>query len=297
MEENDFVENLPEDKQKLFDSQNYYQYVINCEKEEVKIDQKWNEKINHMESEFNLRVNNIHLECLKNSGDYHGCYISVDWDFQKIQSQIKFKNIEKAILDLSLAYYYYCQSIGNNKIINQVKKKKESIEQQQKLYEEQKKKEFKTKEENDANFNMCNYMLSLINVDFLDWNENDSWEASEEDIKIFSKIYLELYLNQIKESNNKKLGHEIIKKMDKFSISQKIKQFEKKVDEKVKEKYEFKNPVTNQLYIVWYSSDKQYKDNGEIDFEKTKMIYSDINAKYCHIYCNKDLCKISFLNY
>ena len=294
LDENEFIENLPEDKQKLFDSQNYYQYVINCEKEEVKIDQKWNEKINHMESEFKLRTNNIHLECLKNCGDYHYCNFSTCTPFQNFQSKIKFKNIEKAILDLSLAYYYYCQSIGNNKIINQVKKKKESIEQQQKLYEEQKEKEFKTKEENDANRNMCNYMLSLINDEFLDWNENDSWEASEEDIKNFSKIYLELYLNQIKESKDKKLGHEIIKKMDKFSISQKIKQFEKKVAEKVKEKYEFKNPVTNQLYIVWYSSDKQYKDNGEIDFEKTKMIYSDINAKYCHIYWNKDLCKNIF---
>ena len=295
LEENDFVENLPEDKQKLFDKQNYYQYVINCEKEEVKIDQEWNEKINKMKSEFKLMVNNIHLECLKNSGEYLYCDFRARSHSHDYYEKIKFKDIEKAILDLSLAYYYYCQSIGGSKITNQVKKKKKSIEQQQKFYEKQIKKEYKTKEENDANRYMCNKMLSLIKDEFLDWNENDSWEASEEDIKNFSKIYLELYLNQIKESKDKKLGHEIIKKMDKFSISQRIKQFEKKVAKKVDEKYEFKNPDTNQLYIVWYSPDKQYKDNGEIDFEKTKMIYrEDLNHKYCHIYWNKDLCKNIF---
>ena len=270
LDENEFIENLPENKQKLFDEQNYYQYVINCEKEEVKIDQKWNEKINYMKSEFELMVNNLHLEFLKKCDNNEYCNISTQTNFQ---SQIKFKNIEKAILDLSLAYYYYCQSIGENKIINQIKKYKKIIEQQKKFYEEQKKKEYKTKEENDANSKMSTEMLALTNEEFLDWNENDSWEASEEDIKNFSKIYLELYLNQIKESNNKILGHEIIKKMDKFSISQKIKQFEKKVDKKVEEKYEFKNPKRNQLY-TFSSSDKSHK--------------------YCHIIWNKDLCKNIF---
>ena len=269
LEENDFVENLPEDKQKLFDEQNYYQYVINCEKEEVKIDQKWNEKIKYMKSEFELMVNNILLEHLKCKKEEYDNVYDVEV-YNSFQSKIKFKNIEKAILDLSLAYYYYCQSIGEYKIINQIKKMKKIIEQQKKFYEEQIKKEFKTKEENDANIKMCEMMMKIKNEEFLDWNENDSWEASEEDIKNFSKIYLELYLNQIKESNNKKLGHEIIEKMDKFSISQKIKQFEKKVAEKVEEKYEFKKPDNNSLF------------------------YSLKSENCCKIYWNKDLCKNIF---
>ena len=43
------------------------------------------------------------------------------------------------------------------------------------------------------------------------------------------------------------------KKINKFTITQKLKKFEKKMDKKndvkIDEKYEFKNPASNNLYI------------------------------------------------
>ena len=301
-DENIFVQELSDNKKKYYDSQNYYQFVIECEKKEKKIDKKWGQKINNMYIEFQKMVNKVHMDCLKSSEKscHFSCY---DLDLHKT-SDVKFKTIEKAVLDLSLAYYYYCQSQNKRKITKLAEEMKNNLLKQKNVFENQLKVEYKTKEEVEGNRKICTEMLEKINDEFLDWNEDDSWEGSEEDIKNFRKIYFELYLNQIKEKKEKKLGHEIIEKIDKYTIKQRLKTFEKKMDKKIDEKYEFKNPVSNNLYVFFYTYNIQYKDNGEIDFEKSKMDGAPCNPEYCHIYWNKDLCKnifyellIKYINY
>ena len=291
-DENIFVQELSDNKKKYYDSQNYYQFVIDCEKKEKEIDEKWGQKINNMRLEFQKMINKVHLDCLEKSEKT--CYFTTyDLDLHRT-SDVTFKTIEKAILDLSLAYYYYCQSQNKRKITKLAEEMKNNLLKQKNVFENQLKVEYKTKEEVEVNRKICTEMLEKISDEFLDWNEDDSWEGSEEDIKNFRKIYFELYLNQIKEKKEKKLGHEIIEKIDKFTITQKIKTFEKKMDKKIDEKYEFKNPVSNNLYVFFYTSNIQYKDNGEIDFEKSKMDSAPCNPEYCHIYWNKDLCKNIF---
>ena len=104
-DENIFVQELSDNKKKYYDSQNYYQFVIECEKKEKKIDEEWGQKINNMYIEFQKMVNKVHMDCLKSSKKscHFSCY---DLDLHKT-SDVKFKTIEKAVLDLSLAYYYY----------------------------------------------------------------------------------------------------------------------------------------------------------------------------------------------
>jgi hypothetical protein len=100
----------------------------------------------------------------------------------KIANEIKTKNIKQITMR-------YKELVLKN--MNKDENKDEIIKK-----DNETQKEYKTKEENDANIKMCEMMMKIKNEEFLYWNENDSWEASEEDIKNFSKIYLELYLNQ-----------------------------------------------------------------------------------------------------
>ncbi len=65
-----------------------------------------------MSSELQKMVNTFSLNCLNQSqlGLEFKSYTS------HVTEEVKFKNIELVILDLSLAYYYHCQSNDKNKM-------------------------------------------------------------------------------------------------------------------------------------------------------------------------------------
>ena len=190
-----------------------------------------------------------------------------------------------------MSYYYYCKINNKNIISNKIEETKNNLIEQKNIFEK------KLEMEGVSSYEgyICKEMLEKINNDLEDLNGNDSLEESEEDIKNFRKIYLELYFGKIKEENNKKLGHEMIKKIDKYSIVNIIKNFEKKTAKKVNEqKYDFQNPYTNNLYAVFYSNNK---NENKLTYIKPNAFdnlgkYSTENAKYCHIIWNKSLCQI-----
>ncbi len=284
LDEKDLVENLSEERQKLFDKQNIYQYNINCEKEEKEIDKIWTSKMKDIQKNFDQKVKEKSNEATKKGHDFYP-FVPQDYYFYK------FREIEKAVYDLSLSYYYYCKINNKNIISNKIEETKNNLIEQKNIFE----KKLEMENISSSERYICKEMLEKINNDLEDLNGNDSLEESEEDIKNFRKIYLELYFGKIKEENNKKLGHEMIKKIDKYSIVNIIKNFEKKTAKKVNEqKYDFQNPYTNNLYAVFYSNNK---NENKLTYIKPNAFdnlgkYSTENAKYCHIIWNKSLCQI-----
>ena len=99
------MEVLSEKEKKYYDQNNDYKFVIDCEKKEKEIEQEWKQKINNMLSDFQKQVDEFCLDCLKqrqqSKEGNENRFIFKSYTLHFTNS-MKFKNIEKAILVLSL---------------------------------------------------------------------------------------------------------------------------------------------------------------------------------------------------